>query len=82
MSSKQRIKCSFSDFNPGGLLDIFDELGFIRKNYNRYKLIPVMEYFFGEVFATLKLEREALQSVDLSPVIDEMVELISEYIPE
>lgn len=58
------------------LLDIFDDLGFIRKNYNRYKLIPVMDYFFGEVFTTLKLEREALQSVDLSPVIDEMVELI------
>lgn len=58
------------------LLDAFDELGFIRKNYNRYKLIPVMEYFFDEVFTSLKIEREALQSVDLSPVVDELVELI------
>lgn len=58
------------------LTDAFDELGFIRKNYNRYKLLPVLEYFFNEVFTTLKLEREALQSVDLSPVVEEMVELL------
>ena len=58
------------------LVDAFDELGFIRKNYNRYKLIPLLEYFFNEVYTTLKLEREALQSVDLSPVVDEMVELL------
>ena len=58
------------------LLDVLDQLGFIRKNFNRYKLLPVFEYFFDEVFTTLKLEREAIQSVDLSPVVDEMVELI------
>ena len=58
------------------LIDTFDELGFVRKNYNRYKLLPVLEYFFNEVFTTLKLEREALQSVDLSPVVEEMVELL------
>ena len=58
------------------LVDTFNELGFIRKNYNRYKLLPVLEYFFNEVFTTLRLEREAIQSVDLSPVVEEMVELL------
>ncbi len=58
------------------LLDVLDELGFIKKNYNRYKLLPVFEYFFDEVFSTLNLEREAIQSVDFSPVVEEMVELI------
>ena len=58
------------------LVDSFDELGFIRKNYNRYKLLPLLEYFFNEVYTTVRLEREALQSVDLSPVVDEMVELL------
>ena len=59
-----------------GLLDVLDDLGFIRTGYNRYKLLPILEYFFDEVFTTLRLEREALQSVDLSPVVDDLVDMI------
>ncbi len=80
-----------SEIMRGGLEDILEALmkrdyrkivdtlylmGFIRRDTNRYALLPMVEYFFGEVLDVLKLDRESIYSVDLTPVKDELVEII------
>lgn len=58
------------------VLDILVRLRFLRKNADRYKLLNILEYFLDEVMDTVKLEKESIQSVDLSPVIDDLIELL------
>lgn len=58
------------------IIEILYDLGFIRKGFNKASLLAVMEYFFDEVIYTVKIERESMQSVDLNPVIDDLVKLI------
>lgn len=58
------------------ILDGFDSLGFIRKGVNKYLLLPVIEYFFGELLGALKLNRESIHTADLSPIIDNLIEII------
>ncbi|MCG8569962.1 MAG: AarF/UbiB family protein, partial [Spirochaetes bacterium] len=58
------------------IIELLDDLGFIRKGINKPALLSIMEYFFDDIIYTVKLEKESLQSVDLSPVINELAELI------
>lgn len=58
------------------IIDIIDDLGFIRKGVNKYSLLPVTEFFFDKVLEAMKLDRESVQTVDFSPVRDELVNLI------
>jgi len=60
------------------VLEVFDNLGFIKKGVNRYTLLPVIEYFFGELINTLKLNRESIQTADITPIIDDLVDIIYE----
>jgi len=58
------------------IIDIIDDLGFIRKGVNKYSLLPITEFFFDKVLEALKLDRESVQTVDFSPVRDELVDII------
>jgi predicted unusual protein kinase regulating ubiquinone biosynthesis (AarF/ABC1/UbiB family) len=58
------------------LLEMLKELGFMKKETNIYILLPVVEYFFDEVLETVKLEQSSMDKVDLSPVVDDLVEII------
>ncbi len=58
------------------LVDVFFDQGFIRRGFNRYSLLPVVEYLFGEFLDTVKLNRESLNTADLSPIFEELVEII------
>jgi len=58
------------------VLRVLFELGFIKKEKDIKKIVPIMEYFFSEVMSTINLERNSLQSVDLSPIVDDLVEII------
>lgn len=58
------------------IIDTLYTLGFIRKNVNRYAMLPVIEYVFDDLLDGLRLEREALYTLDLSPVKEQLVEII------
>ncbi|MCP4134876.1 MAG: AarF/ABC1/UbiB kinase family protein [bacterium] len=58
------------------ILDILNDLGFIRKGVNRYSFMPIMEFFFDEVLDAVKLERESYHTVDLSPIIEDFADII------
>ena len=58
------------------LLELLKDLGFLKKNANIYMFLPIVEYFFDEVLETVKLEQSSMDKVDLSPVIDDLVEII------
>ncbi|HBD95871.1 MAG: hypothetical protein A2015_13115 [Spirochaetes bacterium GWF1_31_7] len=58
------------------ILDILHDLGFLRKGVNRYSLLTVMEYFFDEILNVVRLDKESIQTVDLGPVIDDLIEII------
>jgi len=61
------------------VLDVLDQLGFIRKGVNKYSLLPVIEFFFDELLHVLKLNRESIHSADVSPIIDDLVEIVYEH---
>lgn len=58
------------------ILLVLDELGFFRKGTDVYTLLPVIEFFFDEVLSSIKLERESIMAVDLSPIVNDLVEII------
>lgn len=58
------------------LIRILDRLGFFKKGFNYYSLTPVLEYFFDEIAETVKLEKESIQSVDLAPIMDDLLGII------
>ncbi len=58
------------------LVDVLDDLGFIRKNVHRYSFLPIADFFIDEILDTFKLERESFYNIDLSPIRDEIVEII------
>jgi predicted unusual protein kinase regulating ubiquinone biosynthesis (AarF/ABC1/UbiB family) len=67
---------AFSRKDYTALLKVIDDLGFFRKNVNIHQFLPVLEYFFNEVMDTIDLEKNSQFSVDLSPVVDDLVEII------
>jgi predicted unusual protein kinase regulating ubiquinone biosynthesis (AarF/ABC1/UbiB family) len=58
------------------LIDVLNDLGFIRRNVHRYSLLPIADFFINEILDTFKLERESFYNIDLSPIRDEIVEII------
>ncbi len=62
------------DYNK--MITILTALGFIKKEANRGALITVLEYFFEEVVEAVRLERESIQGIDLTPVIEDLIDLI------
>ncbi|HOV15143.1 MAG TPA: AarF/UbiB family protein, partial [Spirochaetota bacterium] len=58
------------------LLKVIESMGFIKKGTDLKKFIPIFEYFFDEVLESVDLERNSIQNVDLTPVIDDLVEII------
>jgi predicted unusual protein kinase regulating ubiquinone biosynthesis (AarF/ABC1/UbiB family) len=58
------------------LLELLKELGFLKKNANIYLFLPIVEYFFDEILETVKLEQSSMDKIDLSPIIDDLVEII------
>jgi predicted unusual protein kinase regulating ubiquinone biosynthesis (AarF/ABC1/UbiB family) len=59
------------------IIEVLDDLGFIKKGANKYKLLSVLEFFFSEVITTaMNMSMDKMQAIDLSPVIDDLVELL------
>lgn len=58
------------------ILKILKELGFFKKDADINKLLPIVRYFLDEVLETVDLEKESMQNIDISPVIDDLVEII------
>lgn len=58
------------------LLKVVESMGFLKKGTDLKKFIPILEYFFDEVLDSINLERNSIQNVDLTPVIDDLVEII------
>ncbi|MBN1984402.1 MAG: AarF/ABC1/UbiB kinase family protein [Chitinivibrionales bacterium] len=58
------------------ILTILDSLGFFRAGTDIYQLLPIIEFFFEKVITTVKLERESVMAIDLSPIVDDLIELL------
>ena len=58
------------------LVDALYRIGLIRKGVNRYTLLPVLEYFMEELIDVIDFDRESLYTTDLTPVKDDLVELL------
>jgi predicted unusual protein kinase regulating ubiquinone biosynthesis (AarF/ABC1/UbiB family) len=58
------------------ILLVLKDLGFMKNDADINILLPVVEYFFGEVLESIQLEQSSMQGIDLSPVIDDLVEII------
>lgn len=72
---KDLIK-AFARRDYRGIIDILSRLGFVRKGVSRKNLISLASYFFDEILETIKFEKESIQNIDLSPVIDDLVEVL------
>lgn len=62
------------DYNQ--MLNILEDLGFFNKGEDIYTLLPVMEFFFDKILTSVKFVRKEIQSIDLSPILDDLKELI------
>ncbi|MCP4762719.1 MAG: AarF/ABC1/UbiB kinase family protein, partial [archaeon] len=59
------------------VLDTIEDLGFIRKGVHKYSLLPLVEYFFTNIIDVIRLDREALHTIDLSPIRDELLNVVT-----
>jgi predicted unusual protein kinase regulating ubiquinone biosynthesis (AarF/ABC1/UbiB family) len=57
-------------------LDSLYHMGFIRKDVNRYVMLPVIEFFLNDILQTINLDRESMNSVDYSPIMNELIEVM------
>jgi predicted unusual protein kinase regulating ubiquinone biosynthesis (AarF/ABC1/UbiB family) len=55
-----------------------EKLGFLKKDSDYGKLIPIMEYFFDEIVDKINLEKETMLSINLTPVVDEIIDVVYE----
>lgn len=69
---------SFTSKNYDKTLKTMEKLGFLKKDSDYGKLIPIMEYFFEEIVDKINLEKESMLSINLSPVIDEIIDVVYE----
>ena len=67
---------AFIDRDYRTILDVLDELGFIRRGINRYSLLNITEYFLSDILEVLRFDRESIQTVDLAPIRDELIEIL------
>jgi predicted unusual protein kinase regulating ubiquinone biosynthesis (AarF/ABC1/UbiB family) len=67
---------AFGRKDYGRLLEIMQDLGFLKKDADLALIQPVVEYFFEEILATVRLEREAMEKVDLSPVAGRLIQIL------
>jgi predicted unusual protein kinase regulating ubiquinone biosynthesis (AarF/ABC1/UbiB family) len=51
-------------------------MGMIRKNVNRYSMVPVVQYMLDEFLSGLRFDREIIYTADFSPIKEELVEMI------
>ncbi len=58
------------------IVSILKDMGFIKKDADVAIFLPVVEYFFEEVFETIKLDRESMQKINLTPVINDLIEIL------
>jgi predicted unusual protein kinase regulating ubiquinone biosynthesis (AarF/ABC1/UbiB family) len=58
------------------VIEVLNDLGFLRKGADTQALLPVVEFFFDKVLSSVKLERGPIMAVDLSPIVNELVEII------
>ncbi len=71
---------SFLKKDAAGLLKALDSLGFFRKDFNKYSLLPVFEFVFDEIydlFDNIRLDRESIQmsmrKIDFKPILDNLI---------
>lgn len=69
---------SFTSKNYDKTLKTMEKLGFLKKDADRAKMVPIMEYFFEEIVDKINLEKESMMSINFSPVIDEIVDVLYE----
>lgn len=67
---------AFIKRNGRAFIDALDELGFIRKNVNRYSMLTVIDFFLNEFIDIFTFDREAIQTMDFSPIREELIELL------
>ncbi len=58
------------------IIDVLEDLDFIKKGNNKYSLLPVIEFFFDKILDVVRLDREALHSIDFSPIRDDLLKII------
>ncbi len=58
------------------LLEIMRDLGFLKKDADLSLILPVVEFFFEEILATVTLERETMEKVDLSPIAGRLIQIL------
>ena len=58
------------------ILEVLRDLGFFRKGADIYALQPVLDFFINEVLSSIQLKRDSLMTVDFSPIVNDLVEII------
>jgi predicted unusual protein kinase regulating ubiquinone biosynthesis (AarF/ABC1/UbiB family) len=59
-----------------GMIAAMNDMGLIKKNVNRYALLPVVEFILDEFLAVLRFDREMIYTSDFTPIMDDLIELI------
>ncbi len=62
--------------NTRKMIDTLFALGFIRRGFGRYMLMPVVDYFIEVLLDTVKFDRESYYKIDFSPIREQLVEII------
>ncbi|MCU0822501.1 MAG: AarF/UbiB family protein [Spirochaetes bacterium] len=58
------------------IIDVLDDLGFIQRGYNKYALLPIIEFFFDKILDVVRLDRESLHAIDFTPIRDDLLEIM------
>lgn len=62
------------------IIDVLDDMGFIQKQYNKYSLLPIIEFFFDNILDVVRLDREALHTIDFSPIREELLDIMDQHV--
>ncbi|MDY6933268.1 MAG: AarF/UbiB family protein [Spirochaetota bacterium] len=58
------------------ILNILDDLNFFKKGTNIYTFLPIVQFFLDTILPSVKLERESILAIDISPILDDLVEIM------
>ncbi len=67
---------AFSHRDYRSLIKVIEKLGFIKKGADMNSINSVVQYLFNDILDTIELDMNSLQKVDITPVVDELVEII------
>ncbi len=58
------------------ILITLDKMGFFIQGTDIYSILPIVEFLLEKVLPSITLERESFYNINLSPILDELIEFI------